>query len=105
MEILINNKKFNLDVANSFTKRLFGLMGKKEINNGIFFPKTRSIHTFFMRDNIDIIMINKDNIVVYFKKNLKKNKIVIKKEAYHTIELPKDSINNLNIGDKLTVIS
>ncbi len=105
MEILINNKKFNLDVANSFTKRLFGLMGKKEITKGIFFPKTKSIHTFFMRDNIDIIMINKDNIVVYFKKNLKKNKIIIKKEAYHTIELPKDSINNLNIGDKLTIIS
>ena len=105
MEILINNKKFNLDVANSFTKRLIGLMGKKEITKGIFFPKTKSIHTFFMRDNIDIIMINKDNIVVYFKKNLKKNKIIIKKEAYHTIELPKDSINNLNIGDKLTIIS
>ena len=105
MEILIKNKKFNLEVANSFTKRLIGLMGKKEINNGIFFPKTRSIHTFFMRDNIDIIMINKDNIVVYFKKNLKKNKIIIKKEAYHTIELPKDSISNLNIGDKLTIKS
>ena len=105
MEILINNKKFNLDVADTFAKKLIGLMGKKDINKGMLFPKTRSIHTFFMRDNIDIIMINKDNIVVYFKKNLKKNKIVIKKEAYHTIELPKDSINYLNIGDKLTIIS
>ena len=105
MEIIIDNKVFNLDVANSFLKKFIGLMGKKEISKGLFFPKTRSIHTFFMRDNIDIIMINKDNEIVYLKKNLKRNKIVIKKEAYHTIELPKNSINNLNIGDKLTIIS
>ena len=105
MEILINDQKFNLDIANTFTKRLIGLMGKRNINKGIFFPKTRSIHTFFMKDYIDIIMINKNYKIVYFKKNLKKNKIIIKKEAYHTIELPKDSINNIKIGDKLTIIS
>ena len=104
MEILINNKKFNLDIANSFTKKLLGLMCKKNINKGMFFFKTRSIHTFFMKDNIDVIMINKNNIVVYFKKNLKKNKIIIKKEAYHTIELPKNSITKLSIGDKIIII-
>ncbi len=103
MKIIVNKQKFNLEVADSFKKRLFGLMGKKNISIGLFFPKTKAIHTFFMKDNIDIIMINKNNEVVYYKPCLPKNKIIIKKEAYHTIELPKNSITNLKIGDKLTI--
>ena len=103
MNISINNQKFNVEIANSFTKKFFGLMGKKNITKGLFFPKTRSIHTFFMKEEIDVIMINKDNIVVYYKKNMKKNRILIKKKAYHTIELPHNSLNKINIGDKLTI--
>ena len=103
MKIIINKEEFNVDVANTFKKRLFGLMGKKNIKKGLFFPKTRSIHTFFMKEAIDIIMIDKDNNVIYYQKNMPKNKILIKKKAYHTIELPNNSLNNININDKLTI--
>jgi len=103
MEIVINNKKFNLDIANTFYKRLIGLMGKKDIKKGMFFPKTRSIHTFFMKDNIDIIMIDKNNNIVYYEKNVKKNKIIIKKHAHGTIELPKNSLNNINNIKKVII--
>ncbi len=103
MRIVINNHKFNVDVADSFRKKLFGLMGKKNIKVGMFFPKTRSIHTFFMKEDIDIIMIDKNNQVVYFEKNLKKRRIRIKKKAYHTIELPSNSLNNININDRLII--
>ncbi len=99
MEIIINKEKFNVDIANTFLKRFKGLMGKKDITKGMFFPKTKSIHTFFMKENIDLIMINKNNKVIYYKKNLGKNKIIIKKEAYHTIELPANSLINININD------
>ena len=105
MEIIINNKKFNLEVANTFTKRLFGLMGKKNINKGLFFPKTRSIHTFFMKSNIDIIMIDKNNNVIYYEKNVKKNRIIIKRKAYHTIELPNNSLNDINNIKKVIINS
>ena len=103
MKIVINNDKFNIEIADTFKKRLFGLMGKKNIKTGLFFPKTRSIHTFFMKEDIDVIMIDKENKVVYFKMNLKKNRIRIKKKAYHTIELPHNSLNKININDKLTI--
>lgn len=103
MKIIINNKVFNVDIANSFLKRLCGLMGKKNINKGLFFPKTNSIHTFFMKETIDIIMINEKNVVIYYQKNVPKNRIIIKKEAYHTIELPHNSLNNININDKLII--
>ena len=103
MKIIINNDVFNVDVADTFKKRLMGLMGKKNIKKGLFFPKTKSIHTFFMKEPIDVIMIDHDNKVIYYKKNLKKNKILIKKKAYHTIELPKSSLSKINIHDKLTI--
>lgn len=103
MKIIVNKQEFNVDIANTFFKKFLGLMGKKNISKGIFFPKTNSIHTFFMRDEIDVIMIDKKNTVVYYQKNVKRNKIIIKKEAYHTIELPKNSLNNININDKLII--
>ena len=104
MKIIINHDEFNLDIANTFKKRLLGLMGKRNINKGLFFPKTRSIHTFFMKEDIDIIMINKENKVVYYRKNLSKNKIIIKKKAYHTIELPHNSLNTIKLDDTVTII-
>lgn len=103
MKILINKQEFNVDVANTFIKRFLGLMGKKNIKKGIFFPKTKSIHTFFMRESIDIIMINRDNKIVYYKANMPKNKIIIKKEAYHTIELPNNSLKNIKLGDQISI--
>ncbi len=103
MEIIINKEKILLNVANTFTKRLFGLMGKKNIQTGLFLPKTRSIHTFFMKEKIDIIMLDKNNKIVYLEKNVSKNRIIIKKKAYHTIELPSNTIINLNIGEELTI--
>ena len=48
-------------------------------------------------------MIDKNNKVIYFEKNMKKMKILIKKKAYHTIELPFNSLSNINIDDKLTI--
>lgn len=103
MKIIINKQEFNVDIADTFKKRFFGLMGKKNIKTGLFFPKTKSIHTFFMKENIDIIMIDKNNKIIYFKKNLAKNRIIIKKKAYHTIELPNSSLSNISINDKLTI--
>ncbi len=103
MEIIVNNQHFNLEIANTFKKRFLGLMGKKEIKVGMFFPHTNSIHTFFMQDAIDIIMLDKNNYVIYYEKNLPKNRIIIKKKAYHTIELPKNSLNNININDQVII--
>ena len=103
MEIVINQNKFKVDVANTFKKRLFGLMGKTNIQKGIFFPKTRSIHTFFMKENIDVIMIDKNNKIVYYHKNLQRNKILIKKKAYHTIELPHNSLKCIELGNQIMI--
>ena len=84
-----NNKKIKIVNCVSFFSRLKGFMFKKEINNALLFNKCNSIHTFFMKCNIDVIMCNKDNKILYYYNNLGKNKVILpKKGVYKTIELP-----------------
>lgn len=103
MKIIINKKIYEIEYANTFIKRFIGLMGKKKITKGIFFPKTRSIHTFFMKDMIDVIIINKENNIIYYQKCVKPNRIIIKGKGYHTIELPKGRIDKITINDKIII--
>ena len=104
MKVRIDNKEIELKFANNFFKRLKGFMFQKNINYCLCF-KTNSIHTFFMKENIDIVMTNKNNEVLYIFKNVKKNKIIIKKNVYFTYEFPSNFINNLNINDTISILN
>ena len=77
----------NLKYANKFIDRFKGLMFKKDITP-ICFPRCKSIHTFFMKKNIDVIISDKNNKVIAIYKNVGKNKIIINKKAYYIYELP-----------------
>ena len=105
MKIKINNQEILIINANTFLKKLKGLMHKKNINYGMYFPKTNSIHTFFMKDNIDVIGLNENNIIIYKKENVSKNKMLFINYKYQktsVLELPKNTSQSLNIGDKIT---
>lgn len=94
MKIIYNNEEFEVKICDNFKNRLLGLMFKKEINYGLCFPKCNSIHTFFMKQNIDIFMTDKNNKVIYKKNNLKPFKIILpKKNVYYTYEF---SINRVD---------
>ena len=93
MRVLINNKSIDLIEANTFSKRLIGLMFKKNINYCLRL-KTNSIHTFFMKEPIDILMTDKNNNILYIFKNITKNKIIIKKGVYYTYEFPNNFLDN-----------
>ena len=92
MKVIVKNKEIELIDANTFFKRFKGFMFQKNINYSLRF-KTSSIHTFFMKQNIDIVMTDKDNNVLYIFNNIKKNKIIIKKHVYYTYEFPSNFIN------------
>ncbi len=85
-----------------FFNRLFGLAFIKEkIDYGICFPKCNSIHTFFMKQEIDVVMTDINNNVLYMYDNLKPNKIILpKKNVYYTYELPAGSIKKTKIYNK-----
>ena len=99
------NGKIKIVMATNFSKRLLGFMGKKKrIEEGICFPRCNSIHTFFMKQNIDVIMTDKKQKILYLYPNLKKNKIIFpKKEVYYTYELPLTSIDSLQVGNTITL--
>ena len=102
MKVIVKNKEIELEIANNFFKRLKGFMFNKNITYCLRF-KTNSIHTFFMRQNIDLVMTDKNNKVLYLIKDLSKNKIVIHQNVYYSYEFPSGFIDNLNIGDILIV--
>ena len=94
MYLKTNNKTYEIIIADTFYKRLTGLIGQKNINFGMLFPKCNSIHTYFMKENIDIIGLDKNNEVIYKYENLDKNRIIkINNDINKTsiLELPANS--------------
>jgi len=103
MYLILKNNKYKIKYCKNLFNRFKGFMFKKKINYVLCFPKCNSIHTFFMRENIDIIMTNKNNKVLYIYNNFKKNKIILpKKNVYYTYELPKNT-NTYNINDTIKI--
>lgn len=53
-------------LASSIDERMIGLMFKKDMTEykGLLISPCNSIHTFFMRMNIDVIFLDKDNKVL-----------------------------------------
>ena len=86
---MLNYNSINIKEAKGFKDRLIGLMFKKNINYGMLFKNCRSIHTFFMFDNIDVIATDKDDKIVKIVKNVKPNRILIfKKNVRNIYEMP-----------------
>lgn len=76
-------------------------MGKTNIDYGILFPKCNSIHTFFMKENIDIVGLDENNEVIYKYESLPKNKIIkINNERKKTsiLELPEYASSKIKVG-------
>ena len=61
MRLLYNDKEIVLYECKSFFSRLKGFMFTKNIDKALLFDRCNSIHTFFMKENIDVIMCDKDN--------------------------------------------
>lgn len=94
MKLLYNNKDIDLYECKSFFSRLKGFMFTRNINRALLFDKCNSIHTFFMKSNIDVIMCDKNYKVLYFYKNLPKNRIILpKKNVCTVIETPSNYFN------------
>ena len=56
----------NCYIADSFFKRFKGLMlaSPLEENEGLILTKTNSIHMFFMKYEIDVLFLDKDNVII-----------------------------------------
>lgn len=80
--------------CNTFFSRLKGFMFKKNFNYALCFPKCNSIHTFFMKEKIDVYMTDKDYKILYIKKSMKPWRIILpKRGVYYTFEFPINKVN------------
>ncbi len=94
MKLIYQNKKIKLKECKSFFERLKGFMFKKNIDIALLFNHCNSIHTFFMYKNIDVIMCDKDNNILFYYKDLGKNKIIFpKKNVTKVYETPANYFN------------
>ncbi|WP_407374376.1 DUF192 domain-containing protein [Methanobrevibacter sp.] len=101
------NQHYNIKIihAYSFFKRFKGLMGKKNFDFAMLFSnlKDSSIHTHFMRFEIDAYFLD-ENKVVFEKVSLKPWKFYKpSKKAKYILETKKDLLK-IKIGDELEFI-
>lgn len=95
-------------VAENFFTRSVGLLSKKSLNEGegLIIKPCCSIHTFFMRFNIDVLFINKKNEVIALYENVAPWRILpIHPTSHYVIELFANSITEKSIekGDAVTL--
>ena len=92
-------------VAKTFKDKLIGLMNKKNIDYGLLIENCKSIHTFFMLESIDVLLLDKNNRILMINRIVKPNKIIIFKNKKRTniLELPSNSSVNLKVNDIIDI--
>lgn len=101
------NERFDIKItdADTFFKRFKGLMGKKDIDFAMLFTnmKNSSIHTHFMRFDIDVYFLD-ENKKVIDKATLKPWKFYnSKKPVRYILETKKNKLK-IEIGDLLEFV-
>ena len=88
-------------IANKFKDKLLGLMNKKNIDYGLLITNCKSIHTFFMLEKIDVLLLDQNNRILIITRNVEPNKIIIFKNKNKTniLELPNNSSLKLQVND------
>ena len=91
------------NIGHGFNYKLLGLMFKKNINYSLLIKNCKSIHTFFMKENIDVLLLDKNNKILDIKRNIKPNKIIIFKSKKRTniLEMPNNSSLIYKINDTI----
>ena len=85
-------KVLNLEVieVDTFFSRFKGLMFKrKKLDYGMLFENTNGIHTFFMFQNIDVVLFDKFLNAIFVYENVKPWRVILpKKNVKYTLEIP-----------------
>lgn len=105
MYFTIGKDKIDIKVANTFKEKLYGLMFQKNIKHGLLIPKCNHIHTFFMKENIDVLFIDNRNCVLYKYQNMAPNrtfKVYENINKTSVLELPQNTSKSIKIGDVLS---
>jgi len=92
-------------IASTPIARLKGLLGRSSLEpgEGMLFPRTGSIHMFFMRFALDVVFCDRELEVVKVVRDLKPWKTAAARGAKVVIELPVGAAAGIEPGDRLVL--
>lgn len=98
-----------VEVADNFFTRFKGLMMKKNIedNFALVISPCNSIHMFFMRISLDVLFVDKENVVIGMCKGIKPWRISkLHPKASYVVECKEGTIDKHNIKkfDKIQIV-
>ena len=89
LKLIYKNKELEGKECKKFWSRFKGFMFQTNIKTFLYFNHCNSIHTFFMKENIDVILCDNNNNILYYYPNLSPNKIILpKRKVTKVYELP-----------------
>ncbi len=96
-------------IADTFSSRLIGLLKKSALLPGeaLVLPHCQSIHMFFMRFNIDVIFVDKNNKIVGLVERIKPFRLSpFFLKAKYAVELPEGTIalTQASLGHQVLLI-
>ncbi|WP_342432926.1 DUF192 domain-containing protein [Neobacillus sp. FSL H8-0543] len=101
MEEMVVTIPYQIKMADSFFKRLRGLMFRRDPikDEGLWIVPCNAVHMFFMKFPLDIVLLNEQNEVIEIHHSLKPWRMTKPvKAAYSTLELPAGSVEKLGIN-------
>ena len=97
-----------IEVADTSSTRLFGLLGKKHLDTGkgLWIRPSSGVHTFFMSIPIDVIGLDKNRTIIKLWPNLVPWRVTsVSTKLHSVVELPAGRIAQCNtqLGDTLSI--
>ena len=92
-------------IASTPLARLVGLLGRASLadGEGMLFPRTGSIHMFFMRFAVDVVFCDRDLVVLKIVRDLRPWRTAAARGANVTVELPVGGADGLEPGVRLVL--
>ena len=90
----------NVMVANTYFKRLKGLMFTKELpdQSALHIVPCNEIHTFNMKYSIDVLYLDRNNNILHIEEEMQPGKIGKRvKNAVSVVELPSGKVKRVGV--------
>lgn len=85
----------DVNIADNYLKRLKGLMFTSELSpqSSLYIYPCSGVHTYFMNYSIDVLYLDKDNIIIAVDEDMKPGRLgKYHKNAVAAVELPSGRI-------------
>ncbi|MDU4961760.1 MAG: DUF192 domain-containing protein [Sporomusaceae bacterium] len=98
-------ERLEISVANSFWRRLKGLLGTRRLDRdkGLLLRRCNSVHMLGMRYPLDIVYLDQGGVIVKLVENLRPWQVSACRQARDTLEVAAGTISRANwrLGERL----